>query len=38
MEMDYNLEQLANFFKVFLGILERSLKTDYSSFFLGQIP
>ena len=37
MEMDYNLKKMANFFKFFLYISEKSLKTDYSLFFLGQI-
>ena len=36
MEVDCNLKKLANFFKFFLFILEKSLKTDYSSFFLGE--
>ena len=38
MEMDCNLKKLANFFKFFLCIVEKSLKTDYSLFFLGGIP
>ena len=36
MEMDYNLKKLANFFKLFLRISEKSVKTDFSSFFLGE--
>ena len=28
MEMDYNLKKMANFFKLFLCILEKSLKTN----------
>ena len=31
MEMDYNLKKLANFFKFFLCILEKSIKTDIIS-------
>ena len=30
MEMDWNLKKLASFFKFFLWIVEKSLKTDYS--------
>ena len=38
MEMDYKLKKLANFFKFFLQcISDKSLKTDYHFFFLGQI-
>ena len=38
MEVDNNLKKLANFFKFFLCISEKSRKTaDYSLFFLGQI-
>ena len=33
MEMDCNLKKLANFFKFFLYIVEKSLKTDYSFLF-----
>ena len=36
-EMDYNLKKLAKFFKFFLCILEKSLKANYSLFFLGEI-
>ena len=36
MEVNCNLKNLANFFKFFLCILEKSLKTDKSSFFLGE--
>ena len=36
--MDCNLKKLANFFKLFLCILEKSLKTDHSLFFLGEKP
>ena len=32
MEMDYNLKKLANFFKLFLCILEKLLITNYSLF------
>ena len=36
MEMDCNLKKLASFFyKFFLCIEEKLLKTDYSLFFLG---
>ena len=38
MKVDCNLKQLANFFKLFLCILETSLKTDHSLFFLGEKP
>ena len=38
MEFNCNLKTLANFFKFFRSILEMSLKTDYSVFFLGKIP
>ena len=39
MEVDCNLKnELANFFKFFARILERSVKTYYSSFFLGEKP
>ena len=39
MEIDCKLEKnLANVFKFFLCIVEKSLKTDYSLFFLGVIP
>ena len=34
MEVDCNLKKLANFFKFVLCILEKSLKTDYTLFFL----
>ena len=37
-EVDFNLKRLANFFKFFLCLSEKSLSTDYSSFFLGEIP
>ena len=37
MEMDYNLKTFAKFFKFFPCILEKSLKTDYSLFFLREI-
>ena len=37
MEMDCSLKKLAKFFKFFLDLSEKSLKTDYSLFFLGQI-
>ena len=37
MEVDCNLKMLANFFKFFRCILEKSLKTDYSSVFRGKI-
>ena len=30
MEVDWNLKKLASFFKFFLCIVEKSLKTDYS--------
>ena len=36
--MDCNLQKLANFFKLFLCILEKLLKTDHSLFFLGEKP
>ena len=32
MEVDCNLKKLANFFKLFLCILEKSLKIDYGLF------
>ena len=38
MEMDYSLKTLVSFFKFFLCILEKSIKTDYSYFFFGEIP
>ena len=38
MEVDCNLKKLANFFKFFLCILEKSLKTDFGLFFLGEKP
>ena len=34
MKVDCNLKKLANFSKFFLCILEKSMKADYSSFFL----
>ena len=34
--MDCNLEKLADFFKFFLFILEKTLKTVYSVFLLGE--
>ena len=34
MEVDCNLKKLANIFKFFLYILEKSLKVDYGMFFL----
>ena len=37
MEMDYNLKKVANFYKIFPCILEKSPKTDYNLFFLGEI-
>ena len=37
MEMDCNLKKLANFFKFFLCIVKKTLKPDYSLFFLGEI-
>ena len=36
--MDCNLKKLANFSKFFLCILEKSLNTDYSIFFLRENP
>ena len=33
MEMDCNLKRLANVFKFFLCIVEKSLKTDHGLFF-----
>ena len=36
--MDCNLKKLTNFFKFFLCILEKSLKTDCSLFFQGEKP
>ena len=36
MEMDCTLKKLASFFKFVLCILEKSLKTDYTWFFLGE--
>ena len=38
MEMDCSLKKLANFFKLFLCILKKSLKTDHSLFFPGEKP
>ena len=38
MQVDYNLKTLANFFKFFLCILEKSLKVDYGMFFLREKP
>ena len=38
MEMDYNLKNIATFFKFFLYIVEKSLKPDYSLIFLREIP
>ena len=38
MEMDCKLKKLANFFKIFLCILEKSLKIDNCLFFLGVKP
>ena len=38
MEMDYNLKKLANVFKFFLCILEKSLKIYYVCFFVEQKP
>ena len=35
MEVDYNLKKLANFFKFFLCILEKSLKINYEYFLPG---
>ena len=36
MKVDCNLKKLANFFKLFLCILEKPQKTDHSLFFLGE--
>ena len=38
MEVDFNLTKLANIFKFFLCILEKSLKIDCGLLFLGENP
>ena len=38
MKVDCNLTKMANFFKFFLCILEKSLKTDHSLFLPGEKP
>ena len=38
MEVDCNLKKSTNFFKLFLCILERSLKKDYGLFFIREKP
>ena len=35
--MDWNLKKLANYFKIIPWVLEKSVKTDYTFFFLGKI-